>query len=359
MKIASSEVTLASERSYTEENSTSESLTVWVGNRNSNASAANSSASSSDAATDRVSISIEAGSLRASLSRSTVVTSSGGSIGEDCSSGEHSADLLQLLIEALTGRKINLFSYGPHNSATPAEVQDPGSSSASSEQTSAGWGVSYDFQSSHYESETTTVNASGIIKTSDGRELSFSLGLTMDRAYLDQESVRLRAGDAVQVDPLVINFGGTAADLTDTKFAFDLDMDGETEDISFVTSGSGFLVLDKNGDGEVNDGSELFGPQSGNGFSDLAVYDSDNNGWIDENDAVFQKLEVWTKDAEGNDTLSSLQSLGIGAIYLGSTSSEFSLNNADNESNGEVSRTGIYVEESGAVKTIQQVDLSV
>jgi hypothetical protein len=181
----------------------------------------------------------------------------------------------------------------------------------------------------------------------------------MEREYSSEVNISLRAGDAVKVDPLVINFDGTAAELTDTKFAFDLDSDGTDENISFVTSGSGFLALDKNGDGEVTDGSELFGPNSGNGFSDLAAYDSDKNGWIDENDSVYQQLKVWTKDSEGNDTLSSLQSLDVGAIYLSSVSSSFDLENANGVENGQVSRTGIYVEESGSVKTIQQVDLSV
>ena len=97
----------------------------------------------------------------------------------------------------------------------------------------------------------------------------------------------------------------------------------------------------------VNDGSELFGPESGNGFSELAAYDTDGNGWIDESDPVYRQLEVWTKDAEGNDSLSDLKSMGVGAIYLASARTDFELTDDANESNGQVSKTGIYVEESG------------
>lgn len=56
--------------------------------------------------------------------------------------------------------------------------------------------------------------------------------------------------------------------------------------------GSGFLALDRNQNGVVDDGSELFGTQSGDGFAHLALYDQDSNGWIDANDPVFDKLRI-------------------------------------------------------------------
>ena len=125
----------------------------------------------------------------------------------------------------------------------------------------------------------------------------------MTRVYVEQTDISLRLGDAVKQkkDPLVINFNGSAAQLTSTKFSFDIDTDGTTENISFAAPGSGFLALDKNHDGKINDGSELFGPASGNGFKELAAYDQDGNQWIDENDAVFSRLKVWSKDGEGKD----------------------------------------------------------
>ena len=61
--------------------------------------------------------------------------------------------------------------------------------------------------------------------------------------------------------------------------------------------------MDRNGDGKINDGSELFGTKSGDGFKDLASYDADGNGWIDENDAIFSQLKIWTKDEDGKDKL--------------------------------------------------------
>ena len=123
--------------------------------------------------------------------------------------------------------------------------------------------------------------------------------------------------------------------------------------------GSGFLALDKNEDGKINDGSELFGTKSGNGFADLKEYDSDGNGWIDENDEIFGKLKVWCKNDDGEDILMDLKEADIGAIYLGSQSTEFTLNGYDAATDGVLRSTGLFLRESGSVGTVQHVDVAV
>ena len=244
------------------------------------------------------------------------------------------------------------------NGKTPPELPPEVAQQAQqAQQRQEGWGVEYDRTSTHYESEQTSFAAEGVIRTADGQEIGFSLELEMSREYMTSESESFRAGDAVKkVDPLVLNFNGNAAELTDAKFAFDLDQDGEQENISFVGSGSGILVLDRNRDGIVNDGSELFGPSTGNGFEELASLDADKNGWIDENDSVYEDLSVWTRTEDGKDTLSALKGKNVGAIYLGNVQSQFDLKSGA-ILNGQVARTGIFAEEDGGVGTIQQVDL--
>jgi len=81
-----------------------------------------------------------------------------------------------------------------------------------------------------------------------------------------------------------------------------------------LREGSGFLVHDQNGDGHVNDGTELFGPTTGDGFTELTTWDTDQNGWLDANDPIWAKLQIWTRDAAGNDLLFNLAQKGIGAI---------------------------------------------
>lgn len=208
------------------------------------------------------------------------------------------------------------------------------------------------------EMENTSYEATGVARTADGREISFGVSIEMTRAFCEQfKSVTIQ--ENVSTDPLVINLDANYATISDQKFLFDLNSDGQQELISFTENGSGFLALDKNGDGIVNNGSELFGPGSGNGFTDLAKYDSDGNNWIDEADTIFKDLKIWTKDDGGNNVLLSLKEQDIGAIYLGNAPTEFSLNNSDtNQSNGVIRSTGIYLKESGNVGTIQHVDLT-
>lgn len=207
------------------------------------------------------------------------------------------------------------------------------------------------------ESEHTTFASKGMVQTADGRSIDFNVELSMSRSFM-QAFDKLEAKDYIKTDPLMINLDTNIASVSDQKFFFDLDADGEEEQISFAGKGSGFLALDKNGDGKVNDGSELFGTSSGDGFRDLALYDEDGNGWIDENDSVFDRLRIWTKDANGEDYLIDLKKADVGAIYLGNADTQFRLKNDENILNAEIKKTGIYLKEStGAVGTLNHVDL--
>ena len=207
------------------------------------------------------------------------------------------------------------------------------------------------------ESESTTFASKGIVQTADGRNIDFNIEVSMSRAFM-QEINMLEVKDYIKTDPLMINLDTNIGSVSDQKFFFDLDIDGNEEEISFAGQGSGFLALDKNGDGKINDGSELFGTSSGDGFKDLATYDEDENGWIDENDSIFSKLKVWTKDEYGNDYLIDLKEADVGAIYLRNADTQFSLKNDENKLNAEIKKTGIYLREStGEVGTLNHVDL--
>lgn len=202
----------------------------------------------------------------------------------------------------------------------------------------------------HAESERTTFQAAGSVQTSDGRSIVFEASLEMRREYYSQTTSTAIA--PVATDPLMVNFGGGAARLTNAKISFDLNADGTAEQISFAANGSGFLALDKNNDGRINDGTELFGPQSGNGFGELAAYDADANGWIDEADPVYAQLKVWSQSG-----LQSLADHGVGAISTAAVETPFALKNAANELLGEIRATSVVLNEDGSARTIQQVDL--
>lgn len=221
-----------------------------------------------------------------------------------------------------------------------------------------GWGLDYQYHETYSEEESMTFSSTGKIQTEDGRIIEFKVSLEMSRQFFSSQSISIKAGDAL-IDPLVINYDGGAPSLADLKIAFDLDGDGKEETISFLKEGSGFLALDKNEDGVINNGMELFGPGTGNGFRELAEFDIDGNNWIDENDPVFNKLNIWIKDSEGNDQLVALALKGIGAIYLGNIETLFSLKDENNNSQGQIQKTGIFVKEDGQAGTVQHIDLVV
>lgn len=215
--------------------------------------------------------------------------------------------------------------------------------------------ITYRVEQQYAEQESTYFSTNGIVRTADGREINIRVDVGMSRSFQAAFSKEMTVDTC---DPLILNFDGNAAELTDQEFYFDLDCDGKKELISSLGNGSGYLALDKNGDGVINDGSELFGPKNGNGFEELAAYDEDGNGWIDENDAIFNSLKIWCKDENGNDRLYSLAEKGVGAICLQNVSTDFSLKNEKNETNGIIRNTGIFLYENGAAGTIQHVDMA-
>lgn len=221
------------------------------------------------------------------------------------------------------------------------------------------WTKTVASSSFYQEEETTAYSAKGIVQTADGRQISFGVQVEMSRSFCE-EYEEITQQNYIFTDPLVINYRGNTAKITDQKFLFDLDSDGEAEEMYFTAAGSGFLALDKNGDGVINDGNELFGTKSGDGFRDLAAYDSDGNGWIDEADSVFADLKIYTKDDKGRDVLISLKEAGVGAIYLGNVSTEFSMKDSEtNEMQAQVRKTGVFLFEDGRAGTVQHIDFAV
>lgn len=214
------------------------------------------------------------------------------------------------------------------------------------------------FSSCYEECEYTSFNATGTVNTADGRSLDININVGMSRRFVSYYEESVSRLSLRTCDPLVINLDDSPTELSDMSFFFDLDCDGEKEKVSSLGKNHGFLALDKNGDGVINDGSELFGTASGDGFKDLAAYDEDGNGWIDEADAIFSALKIWTKDENGNDILCTLKDLDIGALYLGNANTDFSLNDSKtNETKAFVRKTGLFLYESGMAGTMQHVDL--
>ncbi|WP_394559542.1 hypothetical protein [Aquipseudomonas alcaligenes] len=123
-----------------------------------------------------------------------------------------------------------------------------------------------------------------------------------------------------QIDPLVLDLAGNGFSTRglDDAVRFDLDADGRTDSISAPSGDDALLALDRNGNGRIDDGRELFGDQHGaaNGFAELARFDDNSDGRIDASDAVFERLRLLRFDDQGRQQTQSLSQAGVSAIEL-------------------------------------------
>ncbi len=343
MKVASTSLAMQSTRQASQSREISERLRVGSGR--------------ADPGSSRVALSEAARTRQADESQAALAAHEAGGVAE--APGDTIDDprlqLLVAIIEAFTGVKIEVSRIRIDPSGASVDVVAP------ERESRPAMNFAYEYHESYAELERTTFSAAGVIRTADGKEIDFSLALVMQRSYRETLDLRVSSSDttARKKDPLIVNFNGNAAQLTDARFAFDLDADGQAERIKLAAGNSAFLTLDRNGNGKVDHGGELFGAVTGDGFEELAQLDADGNGWIDEGDAAFGSLRLWSRNADGSDRLTSLQEQNVGALYLGSLATPFDLKDASNALDGTVARTGIYLSEDGAAGSMQKIDLTV
>ncbi len=355
MKIAQSNISFAAGHSFGEENSSRESVHFW---RN-----APGTEPLRFVEPDTLTLSVEAVTQPfknySSAHYPAAVISSG--------EAQHPELLVpRLTLEGLTGRKIVLNSFNPGQNSTESPNLQASPPALSLEQPEVpvagpGWGMAYDYFESRREEESLRFSAGGTVSTVEGRQFDFAFEQVMSREFYRETSLPIEAGAGARtpVDPLVINLDGKGIGLGRFSLDFDLDGDGWPEEISFVSPGSGFLALDLNNDGTINDGTELFGPQTGNGFAELAKFDGDGNGWLDENDPIYAELKIWMADQSGSLALFSLSELDVGAIFLGAEDTEFTFKDDQNNSLAHLKSSSIALGEQGTVFYLGELDLFV
>lgn len=271
--------------------------------------------------------------------------------------GDFKIRLIKLLVEAFTGRKIRMVRW----TKKEGEVDFPAADKAKTEESMTAprpnWGLSYERRESWEEMEAVSFQGRGVVRTDDGRLLSFSVEMNLKRSFSYHASFSLRLGQAAQ-DPLVLSLDGGPLGLGDGTMDLALDGDGILENLPSLRPGSAFLVWDKNRNGRVDGGLELFGPGTGDGFYELSLLDEDGNGWIDEGDGVWGELGLLVRE-EGEELFFSLERMGIGAIFTGRITTPFSyLNTSSGQKLGELRASGIYLTEQGQARVVGQIDLT-
>lgn len=364
MKVQISEIDLYGGFTLEQKKTVDESLRFWVdgqSSRDANIPAESQKKSQQDSQEDRLVLSPEVLSKRRQEPPKAEEAGESGELSLELSAKDREViALLERFLSKLTGKKVKILVPEKmiFKRSKPLSLELPDGKSVRIPNERQGWGLDYSYQETYSEKETMVFSSQGRVQTEDGRTIDFQLFLEMDREIFSSQSLRIQAGDAL-IDPLVINYEMGSPKLSEEKIDFDLDGDGEKNRISFLEKGSGFLVLDKDENGIVNDGTELFGPTTGDGFRELATQDSDRNGWIDENDPIFNQLKIWIKDSNSREQLIAIGKVGIGAIYLGNVDTIFSLNAQNNSQLGKVQKTGIFLKEDGKAGTIQHIDLAI
>lgn len=187
-------------------------------------------------------------------------------------------------------------------------------------------------------------------------EQSVSVKLRASREFFQKEEVTIQAGERPKKDPLVLDLTGTGIDLTGVEdgTVFDLNADGQAERAATVKDGTGLLWMDRNGNGQLDDGSELFGNVGGavDGFEALSTLDANADGRVDSTDAGFEHLRLRLNNG-GQSQDVTLQQAGVAALELQHVALPASLGDS-----ASVDAIGVFQRTDGSLGTMADVRLA-
>ena len=255
--------------------------------------------------------------------------------------------VLKLLVQKLSGKGIDWYEHGDFTKLT-SETNAPNQNEESDSNNQES------IERLYHENQANSLSLEGNLVTAQGEKVHFAFKINFEQSITEyQKSVE----QVEMKDPLIISFTNRAVTLDNTKMNFDLDADGQTESFSNLAKGYGYLAFDRNINGQIDNGQELFGAMKGEGFAQLAKYDYDGNGFIDENDTIFSPFNVWVKNNE-QDELISLDRANISAIAMENVETPLNMRQ-NNELKGAFRQSGLYIDNSEQAGLIQQSDFVV
>ena len=148
-------------------------------------------------------------------------------------------------------------------------------------------------------------------------------GVQLEFKFEFSMSIQVEQAEIQQSDPITFDLDGDGIELSSYKQGawFDILGSGQAVNTAFVTGGDAFLAIDRNKNGAIDSGKELFGDQNGavNGFEELKKLDSNKDGLINASDKDFGKLLLFRDNGNGKTEegeLISLEKAGITELSL-------------------------------------------
>ncbi len=204
-----------------------------------------------------------------------------------------------------------------------------------------------------YEYERLDFSTQFSMQSADGQNRELNLSLSFSRELDIIREVTMTAAEFK--DPLILNMTNNSDLFSDESISFDLEGDGVNETLPALSTGVWFLARDNNDNARIDHGLELFGASTGNGFAELAEYDSDANGVIDARDNHFHDLKLW----DGKQRLQSIEAGGVSTILLNASHTPFTFTDAIGNPRAQLRQTSVFVDERNRAGAIHQIDIAV
>lgn len=159
-----------------------------------------------------------------------------------------------------------------------------------------------------------------------------------------------------RVDPIVITIGKASASLRGDNIDFDIDGNGTNENMAVLGQNDYLLSLDKSKNGIIDNGRELFGPSSGNGFLELGFLDSNHDNKIDNSDMNFNNLRLLEFSSTKQQFLHTLSSKGVESIYLSTSKTITQLSDENGNLRAEITEKGTVKLGNNSAGVVQHLD---
>ena len=189
----------------------------------------------------------------------------------------------------------------------------------------------------------------------NGKNIKMDYSFAIASEYKSYSSVEMTA--AALKDPMLVQFGDQSIGQIKEHHKFDINQDGELNKLPVFFGDVGYLVYDKNQNLKADNGSELFGPQTGHGFNELAQLDSDENGFIDSDDEAFEHLYLWQPE-QGNN-LMSLTDAKIRAINTSAIDTPFNFYDTKGNIMAQIRQSSFAISDDNLGKGVHQIDVKI